>query len=233
MTRRFWIFLAFLTLGLASPARIHTLKLIDSRLTNIPMPPGTTPVIPGEQTDFDKNGLPETIGLSDGRATIQTGSVVRWQSPKDWDVHQAIIADLNHDNLPELILLVWRHFKPWPVDAWLPNSGRIQNFHNSAGQSCHIILIGWYQNSFRERWAGSALAEPVKALASADLAGNGKQFLVTLETSYEDPLSAPARNLKVWEWNGFGFSIVSKMDGKFDRLVIARTENEPMLIMVP
>jgi hypothetical protein len=232
-TRWFWIFLTLLTLGLVSPAQIHTLKLIDSRLTNLHLPSGTVPVFPLEQADFDRNGIPETIGLLDGRATIQTGSKIRWQSPKTWDVRQAIIADLNHDNLPELVLLVWRRFKPWPVDAWLPSTGRIQDFHNSAGQSCHIILIGWYQNSFRERWAGSALAEPVKALASADLAGNGKQFLVTLETSYDDPIAAPARNLKVWEWNGFGFSIVTKLDGKFNQFVIARAKNEPMLIMIP
>ena len=77
------------------------------------------------------------------------------------------------------------------------------------------------------------MAEPVKALASADLSGNGKQFLVTLETSYEAPVSAPARNLKVWEWNGFGFSSVTKIDGNFNQLVIARVENEPALIIVP
>jgi len=233
MIRRSWIFLALLTLGLASPAQIHALKLIDSKLMAISVPLKVFPINQVEQTDFDRDGTPETIVLTSGQASIQTGVNIRWQSPKAWDVRQAIIADLNRDNLPELVLLVWRRFKPWPVDAWLPNAGRIQNFHNSAGLSCHIILIGWYQNSFRERWAGSALAEPVKTLASAELAGNGKQFLVTLEASYEDPISAPARNLKVWEWNGFGFSLVNKIDGNFSQLVIARAKNEPALILVP
>jgi len=233
MIRRHWIFLAILTLGLASPAQIHALKLIDSRLTAVPVPTDALPIKLVEQTDFDRDGRPETIVLFSGHASIQTGAKIRWQSPETWKVRQAIIADLNRDNLPELVLLVWRPFRPWPVDAWLPSAGRIQSFHNQAGLSCHIILIGWYQNSFRERWAGSALAEPVKALASADLAGSGKQFLVTLETSYEDSIFAPARSLKVWEWNGFGFSIVTKTDGNFSQLVIAHAENDPALIMVP
>lgn len=233
MLRRSYYFLVLLILVLASPAQIHALKLTDSKLSGIPLPFGAVPVEPLRQTDFDNDGMQETIAISDGRALIQDNAQIRWKSPKEWDVRQAIIADLNQDNLPEVVLLVWRVFKAWPVDVWLPNPGRIQNFHNSAGLSCHIILIGWYENSFRERWAGSALAEPVKNLAAVDLAGTGKQFLVTLESRYEDSIYAPARNLKIWEWNGFGFTIITKVDGTFSHLVIVRAENNQTLIVVP
>jgi hypothetical protein len=183
--------------------------------------------------DFDGDGIIEKITLTNGHVTVQNGEQIRWESPKAWQVQQIQVADLNNDNRPEIVLLVWRPFKPWPVDAWLPNGGRISEFHNSAGMSCHIILIGWDGNSFRERWAGSALAEPVKAFAAADLAGNGKQLLVTLESKYEDLFSAPAQNLKVWEWNGFGFSIVSKVQGAFNQLAIARESNGRVLILAP
>jgi hypothetical protein len=148
-------------------------------------------------------------------------------------VQQALIADLNRDGLPEIVLLVWRPFKPWPIDAWLPSGGRIKNFHDSAGRSCHIILIGWAKNSFRERWAGSAMAEPIKTFAVTKLTGNETEFLVTLESSYDDPPSAPARQLKVWEWNGFGFTLVSKMTGSFSQLEIVRAGDGQSLILTP
>jgi len=175
----------------------------------------------------------ETVELANGHVIVRSGEQVCWESPKAWQVYQAQVADLNNDGKLEVILLVWRPFKPWPVDTWLPNGGRISEFHNSAGMSCHIILIGWSGNSFRERWAGSALAEPVKAFAVADLAGNGKQLLVTLESKYESLPSAPAPKLKVWEWNGFGFSIVSQVSGAFNQLAIAREGNGRLLIIAP
>jgi hypothetical protein len=143
-----------------------------------------------------------------------------------------VITDLNRDGLLEAALLVWRPFKPWPVDAWLPNGGRINNFHDSSGRSCHIILIGWYQEAFRERWAGSALAEPVNSFAAVDLIQNGMQYLVTLEGAYDDLPSAPSRRIKVWEWNGFGFSVVSESEGAFSLMATAQAQDGRVLILV-
>ena len=233
MLRQSYFILVLLTLALASPAQMHALIFTGSKLSTIPISARIFPVEALKQADLDKDVVKESIAIINGHASIQTNSTIRWQSPQEWDVHEAIFADLNQDNLLEVVLLVWRPFKPWPVDAWLPSAGRIQNFHNPAGLSCHIILIGWIQNSFRERWAGSALAEPVKTLAAANLSGSGKQFLVTLESRYEDAISAPARNLKIWEWNGFGFTMITKIEGTFNQLVIARAENKLNMIIVP
>jgi hypothetical protein len=230
--RNYWL-LSIAALTLVSPAPIHAWHLAGSELKALPVPASFQSVAPVTSTDFDGDGQPETLTLADGHVSIHSTDQIRWQSPSTWMVQQALIADLNHDGLPEAVLLVWRPFKPWPVDKWLPTGGRIRNFHDSDGMSCHIILIGWYQNSFRERWAGSALAQPVKNFAAADLTGSGKQFLVTLETEYDDPPSAPAQNLKVWEWNGFGFTVVSQMQGSFSQLAIARAENGQSLILVP
>jgi hypothetical protein len=237
MSRKKFLLLALAGLMLISPAPtpypLRGWKLTDSMLEPLPIPPDARPLAGPMSGDFDGDGIPETLTLANGQATIQSDGQIRWQSPPAWQVRQAQVADLNRDGLPEVVLLVWRPFKPWPVDAWLPSGGRISGFHDSGGMSCHIILIGWYRNSFRERWAGSALAEPVKTFAVADLTGNGKQFLVTLESIYDDPPSAPARQLKVWEWNGFGFTIVSKMAGSFNQLEIARAENGQILILAP
>ena len=233
MFRRIFVLLGLAVFTLVSPAPIRAWHLDDSTLKPAPISPDARPLVEPTSVDFDGDGIPETLRLANGQAAIRSGGQIRWQSPPVWQVQQAQMADLNHDGLMEAVLLVWRPFKPWPVDTWLPNGGRIDKFHDSAGMSCHIILIGWYKNSFRERWAGSALAEPVKNFAVADLTGSGEEFLITLESTYDDPPSAPARQLKVWEWNGFGFTIVSKMTGLFSQLAIARASNGQILILAP
>lgn len=239
MSHKALFLLALAGLMLISPAPIpygHDVpawKLTDSTLEPVSFSLDERSLAVPMSADFDSDGIPETLRLVNNQAVLYTAGHIRWQSPPAWQVRQAQVADLNRDGLPELVLLVWRPFKPWPVDAWLPNNGRISNFHDSDGMSCHIILIGWYGNSFRERWAGSALAQPVKTFAVADLTGNGKQYLVTLETSYDDAPSAPARQLNVWEWNEFGFTSISKIAGSFSQLTIAQAENGQILILVP
>jgi hypothetical protein len=233
MHRRTILLLALVALTLVSPSQMHAWQLADASLREVRVPAGIQLVLPATSADFDNDGKAETLALRDGRAAIQREDQILWQSPQAWQVRQALIADLNQDGRPEAVLLVWRPFRPWPVDAWLPHGGRIDDFHDSSGRSCHIILIGWYQDSFRERWAGSALAEPVKSFAVADLTGSGKQLLVTLEAQYNDPVSAPARDLKVWEWNGFGFSLVSTIEGSFGQMAIAQAPDGRMLILLP
>jgi hypothetical protein len=233
MSRAIFCLLAIAALLLVSPAPIQAWGLIDSTLAPVPLTGAIRPMPSQLQADFDGDSQPETLTLENDRAALRSGAQLRWQSPPTWQVRQALIADLNHDGLPEAVLLVWRPFRPWPVDAWLPNGGRIKDFHDSAGMSCQIILIGWYENEFRERWAGSALAEPVKSLVAADLPVNGRQLLVTLESRYDDPPSAPARRLKIWEWNGFGFTIVSTLEGPFSQMAVASMENGRLVILTP
>lgn len=223
----------FLVAGLilVTPAPLRAWQLDDSSLKPVPIPSDFQMIKAEASADLDADGVSETLTLAEGRATIGTGSQVRWQSPQTWSVTQAQVADLNRDRHPEVVLLVWRPFKPWPVDEWLPHGGRIDDFHDNNGWSCHLILIGWNQGAFRELWAGSALAQPVWQFAAVDLTGNGRQSLVTLEGEYEDPASAPARSLKVWAWNGFGFTVVHKLDDSFDRIVPVQTKDGQVLIL--
>jgi hypothetical protein len=233
MRHRTILLLALAALLLVSPAQMRAWQLVGSTLRQIPVPAQVNPVHEKMSADFDQDGNQETLSLTGGHASIQTREQIRWRSPLSWQVRQALISDLNQDGRPEAALLLWRPFQPWPVDAWLPHGGRIVTFHNSNGDSCHIILIGWFKNSFRERWAGSALAEPVESFAAADLTGSGEQFLVTLEARYDDPASAPARFLKVWEWNGFGFNLVSTTEGPFREMALAQALDGRMLILTP
>jgi hypothetical protein len=231
MSGRILLLFTLAALTLITPVPIHAWQWDEMGLRRVPVPSALRVVEAGASTDFDNDGVPEALILTNGRATIRIDGQTHWQSPQGWRVVQAQITDLNRDGQPEATLLVWRPFKPWPVDAWLPNGGRISSFHDSSGESCHIILIGWKRDAFRELWAGSALAEPVKEFAAVDLAGSGGQYLVTLEGEYDDPPSAPARRLKVWEWNGFGFTVVHELDDSFSLLVPARMEDGQVIIL--
>jgi hypothetical protein len=235
MSRRTILILGMTVLLLVRPVSIHAWQLHHSTLQRVPLPFVLHLVSENYSADFDDDGLPESLTLTEGRAAILAGDRLRWQSPPAWRVEQALVTDLNRDGIPEVTLLAWRPFKPWPVDSWLPHGGRIESFHDSNGMSCHILLIGWKQGAYRELWAGSAMAGPVKSFNVADLLGNGRQYLVTLEGEYDDPKLAPARRLKVWEWNGFGFTVVQELDDSFTLMdiAIAQTSNGQEVILSP
>ncbi len=181
------------------------------------------PFVPDLESDLDSDGKSEQVVIQAGRATIKTPDQVVWTSPPEWKIRMAQITDLNRDGQPEITLLVWRPFSPWPVDAWLPQGGRIEDFHDADYQSCHIILFGWAGDKYRELWAGSALAEPILAFYAADWNGDGRQELATVETEYDRP--SQARAIALWEWNGFGFNIVNRMHTEIAAFVFLIDEN--------
>jgi hypothetical protein len=226
-------FLALLSLSLTSPIPLHAWELESGRLVPVIISAGIKSDSQQQEADLAGNGKLESLVLTNGHLDIMTAGKIVWQSPNEWEVIQAVFADLNRDGSIEATLLVWRPFRPWPVDRWLPHGGRIATFHNKAGYSCQIILIGWKNGQYREMWAGSALAEPVTSLAAADLNNDGVQELVTLDNDYGDPRSAPARYLKIWQWNGFGFTIVSKLSVTISKMTLARTSDNRILILVP
>ena len=226
--------LALVALTLVSPARLHAWQLTSAGLDSVPVPDGAAPLLPAPSADLKGDGSAQTLTVRAGQAQILDAAQVVWQSPAGWTVLQALFADLDRDGRPEAVLLVWRPFQPWPVDRWLPSGGRIQDFHDAAGQSCHLILIGWRPvGGYGELWAGSALAEPLRAIAAADLDDDGLQELVTLEGRYSDPRTAPGRDLKVWQWNGFGFTVVSSIPGSFARMALLRRADGRVLILTP
>jgi hypothetical protein len=233
LTLRLATLLAMAALVQTSPIPPRAWTLDSAALEPAALPAGTTPLHPPARADLDGDGMAETLTLSDGRLALLSAGQTIWESPPNWNVLQAAFTSLNDDALPEATLLVWRAFRPWPVDEFLPYGGRIADFHDRAGNSCHIILIGRIRGRLGEVWAGSALAEPVTAFAAADLNGDAAQELITLEGRYAGVGSGPARALKVWEWNGFGFTLVSSVNGSFSALALARQEDGQILILTP
>lgn len=170
------------------------------------------------------------IELNDGKLMITSPSG-QWESPENWIVQQAAWTDLNHDSRPEATLLVRRPFQPWPVDRVLPHGGRISHHQDSDGMSSHIILIGWKKDHWGELWAGSALARPVRSFFTVDANKDGVQELITREGRYQDTDPSYASTLAVWQWNGFGFDLVSRVE-KPSRCFTVITDSEQNCLML-
>jgi hypothetical protein len=177
-------------------------------------------------TDLDGDGKIEELTLVNGQANIRSNGILLWTSPSSWQVKQTLINDLDRNGQPEVILLVRRPFNPWPVDRWLPYSGRIIKFQDGSGYGCHIILIGWKDHRYKEFWAGSSMAEPALYINAADLNQDGNLELITLESTYGQANLIPGHAIKIWEWNGFGFSLLTSITGKFQGFDILQSESD-------
>ena len=233
---RSWLLSSFLLLFifiLASPILPRAWQFGASGLELVQLPSNLQPVEPLTTGDLNEDGLPEHLSLINHQASIYANENLVWQSPPEWNVTQAAFTDLNHDGLLEATLLVWREFRPWPVDAWLPHGGRIASFHDAQNQSCQIILIGYSRGAYRELWAGSALADPIVSFAAADLDGDGVQELATLEGSYTTHRSGIAHTLKIWRWNFFGFNAVSSIEGTFHQMALSIGSEGSLFVLTP
>ena len=233
---RSWLLSSFLLLFifvLTSPILPRAWQFGASGLELVQLPSSLQPVEPLTTGDLNGDGLPEHLSLSSNRASIYENEDLVWQSPPEWSISQAALTDLNQDGQLEATLLVWREFRPWPVDAWLPHGGRIASFHDSQNQSCHIILIGYSRGAYRELWAGSALADPIVSFAAADLDGDGVQELATLEGSYTTHRSGIAHTLKIWRWNFFGFNAVSSIEGTFHQMALSIGSEGSLFVLTP
>jgi hypothetical protein len=225
--------IGFAALLLVSPTYLSAWRLAGNDLVESPWPSMVLANQTPYQADLNGDGRPEELILvKDESAQIRSSGKIVWQSPQGWRVSQAQLADLNHDGRLEAVLLVWRDFKPWPVDQFLPVGGRISTFHNDQNQSCHLILIGWKKTQYSEVWAGSALAEPIRAFAVGDLRGNGQEELITLDGSYNDDLQSPAQAVKIWNWDGFGFKVSNQLKGQIQGFQLVWNENHQGILFV-
>jgi len=235
LTRRYLpvSLLSLLLIIQLTPVPVRAWGLGSGILAAARLPTGSLPAGLPDRADLDADGSDEILHLEQEHLQILSAGAPTWESPAGWMVAQSAVTDLDADGSPEVTLLVWRRFLPWPVDEFLPHGGRIEDFHDGRGDSCHIILIGWSQAGYRELWAGSALADPITRFSAADLDGDQVQELITLEGRYAHAGSTPAVALKVWAWNGFGFSSVSSVSGTFSDLALARLEDGSFLILTP
>jgi hypothetical protein len=149
-------------------------------------------------------------------------------TPPDWDITAATLADVTGDSKSEWVLLVRRPWRDWPIQEWTSAPSPITDFHDAAGDSCHLILLD--PESGREIWAGSALPVPLLALTVGDVDGDDTNEVVTLEGDYDTGWDGPASHVDVWQWNGFGFSLEWRSpEGIFHQLSLTSTDSEESL----
>lgn len=225
--RKFFLYvLIFCSLLQLSPVQVQAYQIIEEEWQPAPFRADVEIILPLTQADLDGNGISEKVIIDNGHVSLKTNGITVWESPSDWQVNQALMSDLNQDDQSELTLLIQRPYKPWPVDQWLPYGGRIAKFQDSSGMSCHIILIGWKDGRYKEIWAGSSLSQPALAIGSADLNQDGRIELVTMEGTYNNKRIFPGKAIKLWEWNGFGFSLLSSLAGEFNNFMIFKSPSE-------
>jgi len=151
--------------------------------------------------------------------------------PHTWHVTASVLADVTGDTTSEWVLLVWRPWRDWPIQRWSPVPSPIAGFHDTAGDSCHLILLDPHDG--RELWAGSALPAPLLALAVGDVDGDGDNEVVTLEGDYVAGRDGPATRVDVWRWNGFGFTLEWRSPpGTFRQLCLTDRDNDGILDIV-
>jgi len=239
--RALGVLICLLALLQTRPVVVHSWKLDGETLAvwKGAQPPrlSTRPL----EADMDRDGCLERVILTGGQAKIMrtgqesggyAGCVFGqvWTSPPTWKIREAMITDLNRDRALEVTFLVWRPFEPWPIDRYIPKGGRINEFHYQDGLSSHIVLMGWNKGKFRELWAGSAMVRPFIAFSVGDLNEDGNSELVGIEGSYA-AYSSTGNILSVWEWNGFGFTRLARIDGTFHDVGIAHAGKDGYLIL--
>ena len=233
LVKRIWIPIEILSILLVSPTELFTWSFSQQALHPVAWAQSMNAsqvVKPIMEGDLEGNGRMECLDLRSERLFItDCNGKNLWQSPAEWQVKEAQVGDLNRDGKPEAVLLVWRPFRPWPIDRFLQFGGRINDFHNQAGFSCQVILIGWERSGYNELWAGSALIQPVSHLHAVDLDGDGWQELVALEGLYD--LEENGGYLTVWKWNGFGFTLEDQVKQKFSQIQIIGSNNQKWAIV--
>jgi len=167
------------------------------------------------------------------RVVSTTACPENFAFPKTWQIHAADYVDVTGDGVPECVLLVWRPWRDWAIMRWSAIPSPIAAHRDAEGYSAHIILAAPSATSrrgYRELWAGSALAIPVREMAVGDVDGDGQPELVVLEGDYQRGRIGPARTWAVWRWNGFGFTLDRRsVPGEFSELLLADSDRDGRL----
>lgn len=148
--------------------------------------------------------------------------------PDSWEIRSAGYTDVTGDLVPECVLLVWRPWQDWPIMRWSNHPSPITSHQDATGYSAHIILTQPDPTyGYRELWAGSALAIPIVNTTTGDVDGDGLDELIVLEGTYKELRGGVARQIAVWKWNSFGFTLQARSNpGRFHTVVLVDSDRD-------
>jgi hypothetical protein len=161
------------------------------------------------EIDLTGDGVPERIVRKGAQVIVEASGAEVWRSPSHWDVVDVALGDPNDDGRGEILLAFWR-----PDDDGVPGS--------------HPFIVGFRGGIYRTLWGGSAVTDSIHEIALGDVDGDGAQNLVVIETS------GAKRDVAVWRWHGWGFSLVwrSEAGNYHDLIILPGEDGSPDTIQV-
>lgn len=173
-------------------------------------------------TDLNRNGIPETYALTNGRLTIAERPTaterpvaaeqqkIIWRSPAEWHIDSVHIADSDNDGIPDVNISLWK-----PGNFGLSKPFWIK--HNDMRVRNHLFIYDLVGDKLTPRWQSSNLERPNCALRFEDIDHDGRIELIVTEGTYKD--AAPLTAIKpladcttnttraIWRWNIWGFML--------------------------
>ncbi|MBT3864451.1 hypothetical protein HOE67_03990 [Candidatus Peregrinibacteria bacterium] len=127
---------------------------------------------------------------------------------EDWDVVESLVGDFDGDGVDELGLSLWKHGNYGPsLPFWVEENDdtyRMHFFLYSLREVEGAVVA-------RAMWHSSDLPMANVRVRAMDVDGNGDVELVVLEKPYFSLSNFPIYK-SVWDWNGWGFELVERMD---------------------
>ncbi len=165
----------------------------------------------GGQIDLTGDGIPEKVRRSGKQIFFYRDGAEIWRSDVDWQVTDLALGDPNDDGRGEVLLALW---KP-------DERGNLRS---------HPFIIGYRRGIYRDIWGGSAVATPIYEVELGDIDNDDVEELMVLEQAGAGEL----RTLSVWDWHGWGFSLLWRSaPGNYRGLVYSpATDVQPPLVSV-
>ncbi|MFA6255147.1 MAG: CapA family protein [Patescibacteria group bacterium] len=165
--------------------------------------------------DLDSDGQPEEAVIVGQVGYLIKNDKVLWQSDKNWQLDNVLIGDFNNDGKIEVGFSLWKEGSFGPdLPFW--------EEENDKNISNHLFLYQFVEThniaSLQMIWGSSALDQPIREMALADLDGDSKNELVVLEdtNSVGAIRESHLRNLSIWRFNEWNFvNFYKSRQGKF------------------
>ena len=126
-----------------------------------------------------------------------------WQSKKEWYVDSFKIGDINCDQIPEIVFVLWKSYS-------FGTAHPIRMANDDASVKCHLFVYSIKDDRLKSIWCSSNLPRPIYSL-ELDMDGEKTPVLsgariITREGVYTDDYRKTPADEYIYVWNVWGFS---------------------------